>query len=227
MKLLFTEIRDKLEAVTGMKYVRMWNDQLTLVDKGKMQMFPMPAAFIAFNSAEIMQLGEGVQLMDPLYVDIHILHWQVDAGDGTFEQNLDVFDFRMETFKKLQKFTPTKAGAMIRIAERQDYDHAGVYHYIQTYKFNLTEDEAQEPIDGVEWAPIPMPLELQVITQPKQDAAVPYDPLVQYLAVNQNIVRYLDVIYVIFADTPSPAGAFDITKWTRLEPNIYSFTPTA
>lgn len=47
------------------------------------------------------------------------------------------------------------------------------------------------------------------------DAQV-YNPLVQYLAVSKAMVLQAGFVYIILSDTPSPAGAFDASKWTKL-----------
>jgi len=175
MKKFFLALFAQLtERVTEVKYIRMWNDQMSLVAEGKSQMFEHPAIFIEFTSSPIFQGGEGVQIYDPLIFKIHILHWQLDAfggitvQDGGFDQNLDVFDLKDKVFLALQKFQPgltdqtTPAGSCIRIEEYEDYKHAGVYHFVQVYKTTLVDKITQEPVDGIEWEPTPMPLEIDL-----------------------------------------------------------------
>ncbi len=217
------------------KKIAMWNNQLTLlIDKNgaRTTLFEMPGLFIAFNTASIQQLGNGVQLYDPLFFDIHILDWQIDAGDGTFEQNLEVFDRAEKVYQCIQKFQPgltdtnDPAGSCIRVAEEEDTNHNGVYHFIQRYKTTFVDNNMAEPVGGIDWLPVPMPLELQMFIKNTIDKCSPYDPTKQYLAVNLAFVSNDDKYYVIKTDTPNPAGVFDPTKWTLLDPQIYNFTPT-
>jgi len=232
MKNFFLALFTKLSAVTGILYVRMWNNQLDLVQAGKMELFGHPACFIEFGSASIQQLGEGRQLFDPLTFKIHILDWQLDAGDGTFEQNLEVYDLKDLIFAAIQKFQPgltdqtDKVGSCIRIAEYQDYKHAGVYHYIQEYKTTYVDEIMVEPVGGIDGPVPPLPMQLNITTEDVQAAAVPYDATIQYLAASQTIVSNAGSYYIIKTDTPSPAGAFDATYWTYLEPTTITFTPT-
>jgi hypothetical protein len=142
MKTLFNNIKAKLLAeVPELKQVALWNGQLTDAniksDTNGMPIyaFPFPCVFVKFNvPPEITQLGMGVQMHDPLDIDIHIGHYQLDAGDGTMDQNVDVLDFKQDIFKALNKFCPVGAGSFTRINEIQDEDHTAIYHYIQTYR---------------------------------------------------------------------------------------------
>jgi hypothetical protein len=239
MKKFFLSLKTQLLVPKGadnlsvVKTIRKWNNQLGLLydEKGaKTNMFRMPAVFPSFNTADIMQLGEGRQLYN-LEFDLHILHWQLDGGAGTFEQDLRVFDLKDIIYGTIQKFQPgltdeeNPAGACVRIAEFEDNQHRGVFHFIQRYKATWVDNAMAEPVGGIDWND-PMPVELQVSTQEKIDAADAYDPLVQYLAVNETYVSQAGAIYVIKLDTPNPAGAFDVTKWTYIEPIVTgTFTP--
>ena len=83
MKALFQEIYSQLSSLKDSQgnpaYIRMWNDQATLLWEGKMQMFQMPAVFIEFSTAEIdTTLGGGLQIYNPVLINIHILHWKLD-----------------------------------------------------------------------------------------------------------------------------------------------------
>ncbi len=184
MKQLFREIYDQLSTLKDLQnnpaYIRMWNNQVTLVMEGKMEMFQMPALFIEFVTADTNTLvgGEGVQLYDPLYINIHIAYWQMDASgdivnDGTFEQNLDVFDFKQTVYRTLQKFKTTKGVSMVRVSEKQDYEHAGVYHFIQSYLTNWVDELMQEPVDGGETIP-PLALQLNVTRDGSTDLSAPH-----------------------------------------------------
>lgn len=217
------------------KTIRKWNNQVQwLLDKNgaKVQLFRMPAVFIAFKTGDIMQLGNGVQMYDPLIFELHILNWQLDAKDGTLEQDLNVFNLKDDIYLKVQKFQPgltdetIPAGAAIRFSEQEDNEHPGVYHFIQSYRCQFLDSSREEPFGGVDGPAPPLPLQLDVLTKAKQDAATAYNPLVQYLAADEPYVRYLDIIYVCIADTPNPAGAFDGSKWQLIEPTTYNFTPS-
>lgn len=149
MKTFIQAIITQLETVTGVQFVRVWNDQLTLDEQKEGYSFPMPALFPEIiNPEEIKQLGDGVQLYEPLTIRIHILHWQLDAGDGTMEQNLDVFDFMASVHSKMNLFEPTNAVPFVRGADGRDYQHAGVYHATIDYKTNYLDTTNQISTNG-------------------------------------------------------------------------------
>lgn len=158
MKEFFIKLQEQiLLYLTDVTYVRMWNNQHELVIGGHMEMFPNPSVFIEFVSSDIMQLGEGRQLYDPLIFRLHILDWQMDSGDGNFEQNLTVYDLKQKLYAVVQKFQPglsdenCPAGSCIRISETQDYSHAGLYHYVQEYKTTLVDVVMAEPVNGLDY----------------------------------------------------------------------------
>jgi len=130
-------------------FVDVWNNQLELVEQQQQYSFLLPASFIEIlNVQEPKQLGDGVQLYDQLIVRLHIVHEQLDAGDGTMERNLDVFDLTQKTFKHMQGFEPDKASAFFRVNEERDYYHTNVYHFMQDYKTTYLDDSAQRSTDG-------------------------------------------------------------------------------
>lgn len=232
MKKFFQSLRDLIMTVDGVVHCRMWNNQLQRVMDGKMELFDMPAVFIEFVTTDInnSSMGGGIQIFNPLIFKLHILHKQLDAGDGTFEQNLDVYDMKDKIFQKVYKFQPgisdetNKVGSCIRITEEQDYQHHFVYHYIQTYQTTLVDDQMQEPVNGIDWDPVPMPLELDVNKAETVEVALPYDETIQYLAADMKTVIYNNYYWIIFSDTPNPAGAFDTSKWLQ-QTSVNNFTP--
>lgn len=150
MKTFIQAILTQLATVTGVKFIRVWNDQLTLDEQKEGYTFDMPALFPEIlNPEDIRQLGDGLQLYDPIIIRVHILHWQLDAGDGTMEQNLDVFDFMDLTHTKMNLFEPTGAVPFVRVADGRDYQHKGVYHAYIDYKTNYLDTSRQISTDGV------------------------------------------------------------------------------
>lgn len=159
MKQFFLDLRDLLLSVEGVAYVQKWNNQLARIMKeggADMQMFPFPAVLPAFLTGDIMQLGENVQMYDPFEFELHILDWQIDAGDGTFEQNLKVYDLVKKIQKAVQKFQPglkseeDLAGCCVRVAEYEDNDHNGLTHFVIKYRTTFIDNSNQEPVDGLD-----------------------------------------------------------------------------
>ena len=160
------------------KYVRIWNNQYQWVLDGKMEMFPYPAAFVEVIPADIQQLGDGSQMYRDMTVNIHILHWEMDAADNTMEQNLSVYNIAADAYLLMQEFVPTGASYAVsnlrRVSETPQYDHPGLYHFIQTYRVNLIDNTMQGPIGGIDSDPIPMPVEIDITKPDSTDANEPY-----------------------------------------------------
>jgi hypothetical protein len=153
MKQLYLDIKTKLQAsVPELLQISVYNNQFQSLEDRDIYSFPFPCAFVEFvNENESSQLGNGVQIFDPLYVKIHIGHTFYNGENQ--EENLDVFDLKDKIYKALQKFEPDGAVAFIRSSETQDYDHTDVYHFVQTYTTNYVDFIMNEPVDGQEVQP--------------------------------------------------------------------------
>jgi hypothetical protein len=163
-----------------LKMISRWNNQVELLyaeDGSKNPMFLFPACFISFKASEIMQLAQGVQLYENLIVDLHILDWQIDAGDGTMEQDLGIYDLKEQIYSVMNKFKVNSAGdsagTFMRIAEEDDDKHYGVYHFVQRYKTSFVDNSLQEPVSGIP-STVPMPVEADVKVNASGDTAEPY-----------------------------------------------------
>ena len=160
MRQLYTDIKTKLQGITPELFVAVYNGQFEQIEAQEIYSFPFPCAFIEIVSeSEVEQLGNGVQIFDPLYVKIHIGHTFYN-GDNQ-EENLAIFDLKQTIFQALQKFEPDGAVAFIRLSEEQDTDHTDVYHFIQTYTTNYVDTTMIEPVGGVEVQP-PFNLDLTI-----------------------------------------------------------------
>jgi hypothetical protein len=136
------------------QFVQMWNNQLESLktsdtERNIMYSFSLPALFIEFRNADTEQLGNGNQIYPNLVVRIHILHRLEDAGDGTMEQNLAVFDLRDAIQVALQNFRPAGASEFIRQKQEMDYNHNNVYHYIMDYGCTYIDTLTNQPLDSI------------------------------------------------------------------------------
>lgn len=149
-------IQSKLSTVTELNEILIWNNQLDRLkddseDGSKIYNLNLPVLYVEFVSPmEIQQIGIGVRIYDPLYLRLHLLHRLEDAMDGTFEQNLEVFDLKQKIYLALQKSENSKAVALITQSEEQDYSHTNIYHFIMTFMTNYVEDSRQEPFPGTQ-----------------------------------------------------------------------------
>jgi hypothetical protein len=92
------------------------------------------------NDATYETIGQGFRSAD-LSFKIHILHEFYDAQNGTFEQDLLVFDLRDKVIARLSYFEPTACGPLEALTEVQDYDHDNIYHYTIDFVCNFTDSK--------------------------------------------------------------------------------------
>jgi len=144
-------------------YVQMWNNQLAswrdsfkkvgddeMVTGNNNTYVPgFPALLIEFPPPiRNTQLGAGVQIYDDLVVRIHIVHQQLDAMDGTMEQNLEVYALADAVYAALQKFRPAGCVEFIRQNHGLDTNHDNLYHYIVDFGTNYVDGQQLEPVGG-------------------------------------------------------------------------------
>lgn len=155
MRALYLAIKAQLLLkVPTINFIAMWNNQLQDLMEGKNYSFRQNAVLIEFVApTQIGGVGNNVQVYEPLEVKIHIIHRQDDAGDGTMDCNLDVFDFKQQVYKALQLFQASNTSVFDRQTEEQDYDHTNLYHYIQSYMIAMVDNDMPLPINGTENEP--------------------------------------------------------------------------
>lgn len=110
-------------------FARIFNDQYKKLDKGEIQTFPLPAGFLqVLNPLNLKRIGAGFDAADVIF-RIHLGHWFTDAMDGTFEQDLPIFDLRDQVVALLSDFQPSGCGLLMHTADNQNYEHTNVYVY--------------------------------------------------------------------------------------------------
>lgn len=128
-------------------YARVWNNQLKQLTSGETYSFPRPCAFLELpNPTQYNRLLNAIDEADVVF-RVHIAHDYYDAEDGTFEQDLTIFDLRDQIVALLSQYSPTGCGTMVRIAEEQDYSHTNIYHYIIDFKCAFI-DSKGSPFDS-------------------------------------------------------------------------------
>jgi hypothetical protein len=130
---IITEVLTTLETITDFKWVKVWNNQLNRMDDQSGLSLPFPACYIELVPQEYLPLAFGFSTSDLVW-RVHICHHQLDAGNGNFDQNLDVYDLRDKVKNLLTLYKPTNCGSWISDGEEQDYEHDMVYHYILQFK---------------------------------------------------------------------------------------------
>lgn len=120
-------------------HTRIWNNQLQYEKEGKLYDYPKPAAFLeTMTDVRYEQIGYQVNEM-PIVFRIHIIHEYYDAQDGTFEQDLVVFDIRDSVIRLLKGYRPSGCNELIHVTEMQDFDHDNLYHYMIDFTTSFQE----------------------------------------------------------------------------------------
>jgi hypothetical protein len=142
------DIMTRLTTLAALRTVRIWNNQVEYENTGKLYDFAKPAVFLeVINNVQYNQLGEGYQSADVGW-RMHLVHEFFDAQDGTFEQDLMVFDIRDSIVTLMSFYEPTGCGPLTRTSETQDYAHDMIYHYIIDFVCNFTDSKGSKYDQG-------------------------------------------------------------------------------
>lgn len=148
-------IKDVLGRLSGIKvinqdgseadmYARIYNGQIDAEGSGKLGYnYPKPATFLeVMNDQMYDSIGLGFQAAD-LVFRIHLVHEYYNE-DGTFEQDLEIYDLRDKVVSLLSFFKPAGCGVLERRAEQQDYAHNNIYHYVIDFACNFIDSTASK-----------------------------------------------------------------------------------
>ena len=151
---VFQSIATKLSSIqvvnqdgqTVALYVRKWNNQTKRESTGEYISYPKPAAFIELVSpVQYEELGQGFRDAD-LGINIHLVH-EFYNQDGTFEQDLMIYDLENQVLVALSLFKPTGCGPMVCKTSSEDNDHDNVNEMILGFVCNFT-DSKGSPLDA-------------------------------------------------------------------------------
>lgn len=122
------------DGVTQSLFVRVWNNQLEQLKAGELEAVPFPSCFIEpiVSQSQHGAIGQGVCGFNILF-RVHLLHVNYNT-EGSFEQNLVVFDLRDKVIRTMNRYKPLMCGPIDKISEGLDFEHDNVYHY--TIDFN-------------------------------------------------------------------------------------------
>lgn len=115
-------------------YVAIWNNQLKRSFDGSGYNFLFPAVFVEIEDFNSEDWGLGVSIQD-LNIIFHICHQELDATDGTLDQNLQVFDYRTKIRQYFSSYSnaPTFNTFMFK-KEVEDFNHGNVSHWKEIFK---------------------------------------------------------------------------------------------
>ena len=113
-------------------YTRVWNNQTELKKQGATYSYPTPAAFVEWQFGQGIPIGQGATAYDVTF-RVMIEHQQLDAGDGTYEQDLDFTDIVNSVHRALNRFKPANCSHLQRVGVQLDYAHDNTYLCVVEY----------------------------------------------------------------------------------------------
>jgi hypothetical protein len=195
-------------------FIGMWNDQVKYWFTGVLTDTQIPAIFVEFKSEDIIVLSQGIESFDPLDIKIHIIDNMLDAGDGTQDQNLRIFDFKQQVYAVLKDFQPTNCVKLFRVFEKQDYDHDNLYHYVQTYRTCYIDNSMQTPVDGTVYGTVGGPPSGFTTTLISLTASA-YNPIQSYTL--NSIASYDGQLYINITAIGSGGEVWNPAHWELLD----------
>lgn len=124
---LYNGIKADLEAITGIKHVALWRNQLER--ENEEQPFLYPAIFIELLPSNYQDKGnKALSQQYDLTVRLHICFESYEDEDTTI---LTLVDSVWQTMHRKQYGT---FGNLLRRNEEQNFDHSNIQDYIQDYQ---------------------------------------------------------------------------------------------
>ena len=125
---LYTVIKTRLETITALKKVGLWNNQF---DKERENVsFGFPCAFIEFTNIIYEDLMNGVQRYE-MDVNIHIGFKSFATEDTSILTTKQTINAKLHTYSDANAAYETR---MLRRSESQDFSHDDIQDYIITYR---------------------------------------------------------------------------------------------
>lgn len=128
--------------------VAVWNDQLKRAMDGSGYSYLHPAFFVEVQEVGSEALGLGTVNQD-LQIILHILHEELDAMDGSLDQNLNVFDWRSYVRRSFIGLDVPNMNTLMYHKEYEDYKHNNIYHFRVVLKTKYWDRMGNPYVNGV------------------------------------------------------------------------------
>jgi len=135
------------EGLPVFKNRAVWNDNVNRILAGKSKSYWMPSVWVEMQLGKEINLGGKLNGYDITFI-FHIVHMELDALDGTYDQNFNIFTYRDLIHKKFLSYTPVQCGAMRYAGEQQNYNHNNYYEYIIKYQSHYIDQTADPLLTG-------------------------------------------------------------------------------
>ena len=150
---LRTAIQELLTLIetSSVKFARVFNNQFQYMEDGSIESFPMPCVFVEALLPND-NAGLGATVTDVTF-RIHIGMNELDAQDGTLEQNVNIFALRDEMVALLTYKMLSGCSGLQKVSESMDYTHTNVYHYVLEFVCSFVDVAGDQTVTQEETTP--------------------------------------------------------------------------
>lgn len=133
---IYTDIKSRLEAITGIKHVGLWNNQFER--ENVENPFLYPCVFIQFTNDNFAELSKGIQQYDSV-VTLHI------GFESYIDEDTAILTLKDLIYSSLHKVSNTATSSILyRIAERQNFDHSNIQAYEVDFRTTIKDFGADQ-----------------------------------------------------------------------------------
>ena len=132
MELIIQEIIARLQQLSNIKIVAVWNNQFEYIEDGSSYFLPMPCLLVELQNNSPQSIGSFAQGAD-LDVTVHIGQEYYNGYNHLIDENFTIFALRDAVHKSLSTFQSSKSSIFVKVSEEQDFTHTNVYHYKITF----------------------------------------------------------------------------------------------
>lgn len=132
--IIYNKLKEKLSLIQGLKHVALWNNQFER--ENEENAFLYPCCFIEFNNSNFVDLTLGVQQFDSI-ITLH-LGFESYKDEDTF-----ILQLKQDVYKAIHTLQcGVSASKLLRVDERQNFDHDNVQDYQMDYKTTIKDADA-------------------------------------------------------------------------------------
>lgn len=123
---IYQDIKSKLESVSGVKYVGLWNDQITRGHK----MTLLPAVFVEFHPVTYEDMNNYIQEADDLRFILHIVQ------KITKDNDTQLMQLSQDIYKALQQ-------SYSRVSETPAHGFESIADYMVEFSTRIEDEDAK------------------------------------------------------------------------------------
>jgi hypothetical protein len=142
MRKIYEYIIAQLQTLDIFEKIAVYNAQIDRALLG-ISSLPLMSCFVEIDNIKEFNLSQKLTGVD-IKITIHIAHNELDATDGTLDQNLNIFSIRDKVHKFFLNLHLPNCGPILYNNENQQYNHTNLYHYVNSYNCHWIDISAYE-----------------------------------------------------------------------------------